>query len=67
MLRCALPVNAVADAPKIMQIGYQKSGFLLLGEERARTGKGPRASRETESGKPHLRGEIMAMTPYRLF
>ena len=30
MLMCALPVHAVADAPKIVQIGYQKSGFLLL-------------------------------------
>jgi sulfonate transport system substrate-binding protein len=30
MLMCALPVHAVADAPKIAQIGYQKSGFLLL-------------------------------------
>ena len=30
MLMCALPIQAVADAPKIVQIGYQKSGFLLL-------------------------------------
>ena len=30
MLMCALPVHAVADAPKIVQIGYQKSGLLLL-------------------------------------
>jgi sulfonate transport system substrate-binding protein len=27
---CALPVYSVADAPKIVHIGYQKSGFLLL-------------------------------------
>src|SRR5271165_400473 len=30
ILICALPVYAVADAPKIVHIGYQKSGFLLL-------------------------------------
>ena len=30
ILMCALPVYAVADAPKIVHIGYQKSGFLLL-------------------------------------
>ena len=27
---CALPAYAVADAPKIVHIGYQKSGFLQL-------------------------------------
>jgi len=30
ILICALPVYAIADAPKTLHIGYQKSGFLLL-------------------------------------
>lgn len=30
ILICALPVYADADAPKIVHIGYPKSGFLLL-------------------------------------
>jgi hypothetical protein len=30
ILMCALPIYSVADAPKIVHIGYQKSGFLLL-------------------------------------
>jgi sulfonate transport system substrate-binding protein len=30
ILMCALPTYAVADPPKIVHIGYQKSGFLLL-------------------------------------
>ena len=30
LLVCALPVGAATAAPKVVRIGYQKSGFLLL-------------------------------------
>ena len=30
ILMCTLPVYSFADAPKVVHVGYQKSGFLLL-------------------------------------